>query len=290
MIEHKRGFASSEVEQGSSRVLFVEGEANSLDYILMSRVFTDVKVRAIGPSSNIKAAARAFSNVHPSYFFVVDRDHQEDSIVEETWNKFKAGESNLVIWRKKEIENYFLNPTMLCLSEFILEGVTEEHIRERIEAYAKANIYMFAANRVIIRLREELKHQWIELYDKKEDFPDKEAALYKLMHNDKIQNKPTEVKGLFSTIEALLESELDFMVGEDGDLQWGKGKWLELMPGKKILHELLNDTKLFIVSGNGGRKVEGNRKRQEILARLLSKPENWPDDFVQLKNIIGARA
>lgn len=290
MIEHKRGFASSEVEQGSSRVLFVEGEANSLDYILMSRVFTDVKVRAIGPSSNIKAAARAFSNVHPSYFFVVDRDHQEDSIVEETWNKFKAGESNLVIWRKKEIENYFLNPTMLCSSEFILEGVTEEHIRERIEAYAKANIYMFAANRVIIRLREELKHQWIELYDKKEDFPDKEAALYKLMHNDKIQNKPTEVKGLFSTIEALLESELDFMVGEDGDLQWGKGKWLELMPGKKILHELLNDTKLFIVSGNGGRKVEGNRKRQEILARLLSKPENWPDDFVQLKNIIGARA
>lgn len=290
MIEHKRGFASSEVEQGSSRVLFVEGEANSLDYILMSRVFTDVKVRAIGPSSNIKAAAKAFSNVHPSYFFVVDRDHQEDSFVEETWNKFKAGESNLVIWRKKEIENYFLNPTMLCSSEFILEGVTEEHIRERIEAYAKANIYMFAANRVIIRLREELKHQWIELYDKKEDFPDKEAALYKLMHNDKIQNKPTEVKGLFSTIEALFESELGFMVGEDGDLQWGKGKWLELMPGKKILHELLNDTKLFIVSGNGGRKVEGNRKRQEILARLLSKPENWPDDFVQLKNIIGARA
>ena len=290
MIEHKRGFASSEVEQGSSRVLFVEGEANSLDYVLMSRVFTDVKVRAIGPSSNIKAAAKAFSNVHPSYFFVVDRDHQEDSFVEETWNKFKAGESNLVIWRKKEIENYFLNPTMLCSSEFILEGVTEEHIRERIKAYAKANIYMFAANRVIIRLREELKHQWIELYDKKEDFPDKEAALYKLMHNDKIQNKPTEVKGLFSTIEALFESELGFMVGEDGDLQWGKGKWLELMPGKKILHELLNDTKLFIVSGNGGRKVEGNRKRQEILARLLSKPENWPDDFVQLKNIIGARA
>lgn len=290
MIEPKRGFASSEVDYGSSRVLFVEGESNSLDFVLMSCIFTDVKVRAIGPSSNIKAAARAFSGVHPSYFFVVDRDHQEDSIVEETWNRFKTGESNLVIWRKKEIENYFLNPSMLCSSEFILEGITEEHIIERIVAYAKANIYMFAANRVVIRLREELKYHWIDQFDNKEDFPDKETALYKLIHNDKIQNKPTEVKELFSTIEALFESELGFMVGEDGDLQWGKGKWLELMPGKKILHELLNDTKLFIVRGNGGRKVEGKRKYQEILSRLLSKPENWPDDFVQLKNIIGARA
>ncbi len=290
MIETKRGFASSDVEHGSSRVLFVEGEANSLDSILMSCIFKDLKVRSIGPSSNIKAAARAFSNVHPSYFFVVDRDHQEDSIVEETWNKFRAGESNLVIWRKKEIENYFLNPTMLCSSEFILEGVTEEHIRERIMTYAKANIYMFAANRVVIRLREELKYHWIDLYEKKEDFPDKEAALHKLMHNDKIQNKPTKVKELFSTIEPLFESELSFMVGEEGDLQWGKGKWLELMPGKKILHELLNDSKLFIVRGNGGKKVEGKRKCQEILSRLLSKPENWPDDFVQLKNITGARA
>ncbi len=290
MIEPKRGFASSEVDYGSSRVLFVEGESNSLDFVLMSCIFTDVKVRAIGPSSNIKAAARAFSGVHPSYFFVVDRDHQEDSIVEATWNRFKTGESNLVIWRKKEIENYFLNPSMLCSSEFILEGITEEHIIERIVAYAKANIYMFAANRVVIRLREELKYHWIDQFDNKEDFPDKETALYKLIHNDKIQNKPTEVKELFSTIEALFESELGFMVGEDGDLQWGKGKWLELMPGKKILHELLNDTKLFIVRGNGGRKVEGKRKYQEILSRLLSKPENWPDDFVQLKNIIGARA
>ena len=289
MIEPKRGFASSEVNHGSSRVLFVEGESNSLDFVLMSFIFTDVKVRAIGPSSNIKAAARAFSGVHPSYFFVVDRDHQEDSIVEATWKRFKTGESNLVIWRKKEIENYFLDPSMLCSSEFILEGITEEHIIERIVAYAKANIYMFAANRVVIRLREELKYHWIDQYVKKEDFPDKEAALHKLMHNDKIQNKPTEVKELFSTIEALFESELGFMLGEDGDLQWGKGKWLELMPAKKILHELLNDSKLFIVRDNGGKKVEGKRKQQEILARLLSNSENWPEDFRQLKAIISTR-
>lgn len=81
--------------------MFVEGQSGSIDEIVISRVIDFIQVKAIDPSSHIKPASKAFENVHPAYFFVVDRDHQEDDGVDKTWKDFEAGYSNLIIWRKK---------------------------------------------------------------------------------------------------------------------------------------------------------------------------------------------
>lgn len=289
MINTKNRVASSEVEHGSSRVLYVEGEEKSIDDILMSSIFTTIKVKAIGSSSNIRATAEAFSKVDPAAFFVIDRDHYKDEEVEKTWNNFKAGLGNLIIWRKKEIENYFLNPSLLCSSEFVKRGVTEERIQECIVDYAKEHIYRFVANRVIIALREELKCNWIRLYSTSKDFPNAKAALDQLLNNDKIKNKPKKVTKFFSQVGTRFEEELSLMVGEGEDLRWGKGRWVDLMPGKKVLRKVLNSSNFFDVRDKHGERVAEKLLHKEILKRLLRKEENWPEDFKQLNTLVNSR-
>lgn len=284
------GFEPSDIGFGSSRILFVEGEPASIDARLLSPLLPELRVKGVGPSMNIKAAAEAFAKVHPAMYFLVDRDHQGDSVVEKTWNRFEEGTGNLIIWRKKEIENYFLDPKLLCASEFLKEGVAEEMIRERIIDYARSNIYMFVANRVVVHLREELKAEWIKLFKHREDFPNAEAALSQLLNNDLIKGKPCCVKEFFSTVPELFHDEQELMMGDGGNLEWGKGRWLDLMPGKDLLHMLLNDGKLFDVVDKKGRPVQGAPKRYEIMQRLLVVQENWPDDFKSLKQLLTKRA
>lgn len=293
MMNIKKGLNASDISYGSSRVLFVEGQSGSIDEIVISRVIDFIQVKAIGPSSHIKPASKAFENVHPAYFFVVDRDHQEDDEVDKTWKDFEAGYSNLIIWRKKELENYFLDPTLLHASTFLKKDVTINEIKASILNYAKSNIYMHIVNRVIIELRETLKNKWIDTYKCENLFPDANSALSVLLGNRFIQEKPTNVSSALSAsaIESLFYKNLELMLGANQtELSWEQGKWLELMPGKNILRQILNDTRLFNVEDTTGQCVTGLKKQEIILSRLLKDKSNWPEDFKKLNELLKNRA
>lgn len=289
MLKIKKGIASSDIEYGSSRILFVEGINGSLDEELLNQVFSTINVKGIGTCSNIKSAASAFADVHPTYFFVVDRDHQTDENIEKTWEAFEKKRGNLIIWRKKEIENYFLDPMLLSASEFLKGEITEADIREAIVSYAKEELYMCVTNRVIINLRENLKTNWIHKYTDPQKIPNKETALLTLKENAIIKEKLSEIVTMFSSIEDNFNRELRFLLGENEELRWGEGRWLDLMPGKNILHKLLNSTKLFVVTDSYGNQVTGKDRRKLILSRILKDESVWPDDFKKLKTLLDNR-
>lgn len=289
MLKIKKGIASSDIEYGSSRILFVEGINGSLDEELLTQVFSTINVKGIGPCSYIKSAASAFADVHPTYFFVVDRDHQTDENIEKTWEAFEKKRGNLIIWRKKEIENYFLDPMLLSASEFLKGEITEADIREAIVSYAKEELYMCVTNRVIIDLRENLKVNWIHKYTDSQKIPNKETALLTLKENAIIKEKLSEIDTMFSSIEDNFNRELRFLLGENEELRWGEGRWLDLMPGKSILHKLLNSTKLFVVTDNYGNQVTGKDRIKLILSRILKDESVWPDDFKKLKTLLDNR-
>ena len=51
---------------------------------------------------------------HPTYYFLIDRDHHDIDFINRSWYNFPDPNThNLLIWRKREIENYFLEPNWL---------------------------------------------------------------------------------------------------------------------------------------------------------------------------------
>jgi len=235
--------------------------------------------------------AQAFQNVHPTYYFLIDRDHNSDDEINSCWDNFlKPDTPNLLIWRKKEIENYFLDPSFLIHSKFIKEGTTEEMIQNKLVHFSKQNVYMGIANQVIISIREELKKNWIEIFNNNKLFKNAEEALRNL-------NERNEFSSYADTVSQKIrkeEIERRFVAIQqkmlDGNkLQWGKGQWLDLLPGKKILHDILG-TDLFSVVGMGGKKLTGKDKETEIIKNLLSqKTEILPIDFRKLKELMENR-
>ena len=119
-IEVRRGIRSEEVRHHGQHVLFVEGDKGSVDPEVLNKLFSNkISIEPLGPSSSVKSVAKALQTYHPTYYFLIDRDHYDDSFVEKCWDDFPDPKTNnLLIWRRREIENYFLDPDYLSRSDF----------------------------------------------------------------------------------------------------------------------------------------------------------------------------
>jgi hypothetical protein len=112
----------AEVEQetpsfGAEHTLFVEGSGSDpLDEDILKSYLQGIKrfsieIKSLGGNSEIKSAASALHAHHKNYYFVIDRDYYNDNEVEKTWLNFPdETKNNLLIWRKRELENYFISP------------------------------------------------------------------------------------------------------------------------------------------------------------------------------------
>lgn len=121
MVSIKTNIRPEEVRHKSQHVLFVEGsDIDSVDPTVLSELFNNIlTVKPLGASFHIKSAAEALYTHHPTYYFLIDRDHHDEKIVDEYWSTFPDPEKcNLLIWRRREIENYFLDPEYLGRSEY----------------------------------------------------------------------------------------------------------------------------------------------------------------------------
>lgn len=166
-----------EIRQSARHVLFVEGASDTaFDPVILRRLVPFVDARPMGPSSNIRAAADAMHRHHPDYYFLIDRDHHGDETVEKSWERFPDPEySNILIWRKRELENYFLDAQYLAKSQFVVSTIDE--IEAVVLKLCQARLYLEAANRVVIALREEAKKKWIEVFPYSDEFLSKDGAL-----------------------------------------------------------------------------------------------------------------
>jgi hypothetical protein len=124
------------VLQSARHTVFVEGGHDGeidpviIGYLLKRNGLPQVEVRAMGSCENVRNAAHALVRHHPSYYFVIDRDDQDNETVERSWSDFPDLETdNLLIWRKRELENYFIDPEYIEKSEFL--SVSRDDLRQR---------------------------------------------------------------------------------------------------------------------------------------------------------------
>jgi hypothetical protein len=291
MIKPQVGSRPEDIRQGAKHVLFVEGnDDNAIDPVVLKELFRGkLDVKPLGSSFHIKSAAQAMFRHHPSYYFIIDRDHHTDEEVKIMWDNFsKPKNCNLLIWKKRELENYFLDPEYLSMSHFL--SVSKDELNDKIKTIFSEYLYLDVTNHVIISVREEFKQNWIMLFDNRDDFPSKDKAITKLISanefsafTDKVSNSVQEK----SLIERF-EKHLSEITGGNDSLDYGNGKWLELLPGKKKLNQIINDC--FRVQYDDGKVPQGKEKLNVIIRYLLKMELNQqPSDFQELRELFVKR-
>ena len=79
--------------------------------------------------------------------------------------------------------------------------------------------------------------------------------------------------------------ELKVLMGVTDSVECGRGRWLDFLPAKGIMHEVLGSS-LFVVKDRRSRILTGKEKEMEIIKNLLSPGKRYPDDFIELERLI----
>ncbi len=275
--------------------LFVEGnqndafDSNVLRALLDKNDLTAVNVGVLGACEDIRQAAKAMVYQHPSYYFLIDRDGRSDEFVARSWDSFPDTSTyNLLIWRKRELENYFLDPNYLIQSQFLVKSADE--LQSKLLKQAGFRLYLDAANLVLLEIRDGLMSPAEATFRKPEDFKDRSEALQKLRSCQGLTDKAARTAALIqpSDLERRFDAWLSRMTGGYSTLEHGRGEWLDLMSGKELFHSIANEA--FQVKGSEGILLSGRKKHSAIARKLLSMDlEKQPGDFQKLIGLLKQR-
>jgi hypothetical protein len=289
MIRVTKGNRPEEIRQKAKHVLFVEGKGkDSFDSTIIRELFNRIHIESLGPSYSVKSVAEALYPSHPDYYFLIDRDHfYTDDMIDEYWNNFPDPKTNnLLIWKYREIENYFLEPDYLLLSDYL--RVSESTLKNKIKMFSQQRLYLDAANYVIVSIREGLKKNWIRIFTNPVDFSTRDQAIEKLHNTEEFETFKNDVSTLINKDDIVrrFDEILDIMTNGIEPLEFGKGKWLEMIKGKKVLSQLINSN-CFSGVDLKGNSLHGKDKINQVAKNLLRKDiTKQPDDFQKLKILI----
>ncbi len=292
MVSVKRGIRAEEVRFQGQHVLFVEGkDEESVDSKALNELFDNrIQIETLGPSFYVESVAEALSSYHPTYYFLIDRDHHKDDFVDRCWNNFpNPATRNLLVWRRREIENYFLEPAYLLHSQFC--QASQGDLEEKVLKCANERLFLDAANHVVISIREELKRNWIEKFSNPADFSTKGKALQRLINANQFGQYRSTVDQTVSAdeVEHRFHECVELMTGGQSTLAFGTGEWLCMVQGKKVFAQVINSG-CFSVQAMDGTVLQGREKINEIVKDLLQKDTSvQPADFVTLKQLIDTR-
>lgn len=287
MSRIQTGINASDINFEAKHVLFVEGDTESIDLqILTALLGNKIRIEPLGPSYSLDNVAKSLYTFHPYYYFIIDRDHHTDEYVARCWDNFPNPDTNnLLVWRKRAVENYFLDPAYLRQSQFCV--VDEATLQRKIAKSCQERLFLDVANYVIITIREELKQNWIQMFTEPRDFQDAESALKKLLDvpHFKTQSEKTNQKVSSSELERLFKERLCTMTGGTKTLEFGSGTWRDMISGKKILSQVVNSKSFTLPTG-----ISQEMKVAAITKDLVSNSTNQqPDDFQRLRELIEQR-
>lgn len=289
MISVRSGIRPEEVRLQGQHVLFVEGkDRNSVDPKVLDELFDQsIRIEPLGASFSVRSVAEALFSYHPTYYFLIDRDHHENDFINNCWGNFPDPTThNLLVWRRREIENYFLDPTYLFQSRFCT--VSQVELERKVLQFANERLYLDVANHVVTSIREELKRNWIQKFSNHTEFPSKETALQKLKNANEFDDHRTNVDQKVSAdeIERRFHEFFVTMTGGQEQLSFGTGEWLGMVQGKKVLSQVINSG-CFQVRTADGAPLNGREKLNEVVKDLLQKDASvQPADFAELKRLI----
>ncbi len=291
MIAVQTGASPDSVRTGAEPIVWVEGETAedgtpSIDVAVIDRLLQDTppRVQGLGKSSGIRAAAGALHAYHPHYYFVIDRDHFDDKTVEKTWDNFPdPKQNNLLIWRRRTIENYFLEAEFLDCSRFRKRDVD---IAYQLETIAAKHVFMDIANAVILKIRETLKAEWITLFRNPDPFTSKDRAFDGLRQRTEWAEKRKAANDLLdeTTLSDLFERSHDLFMGSLDRPRHGDGRWRDLMAGKPLYNHLVNAA--FDVVDRSGNAVRGRDAQHAVAIDLIAGGDCLPDDFIRFRRFI----
>lgn len=272
-------------------ILHVEGkEEHSIDAEFIYQLFENnkifIRVQPFGPSMNIRAAAEAHHPHNPNFYFLIDRDHHEDDRVEQSWKNFPdSKQNNLLLWRYRELENYFLDPEYLEKSSFLKTGCNQVELGKRILKFANQRLHFDTTNLVITKMREDLKVNWIKHFTDPSEFPDPKTALQKLKYLTEYEEfkRRTEAILNHTWLEATFNHYSSIILDNDLTLTLENKNWLKILSGKPILNSLISECMEVP-------KKSGNEARRLIMRQLANLPLNeQPLDFQNLVEIFQTR-
>lgn len=290
MVEVRRNPPPEAVRQAAQHVLFVEGQRDSIDRAAMHEFLGDlVRVEPLGSSPYLENAARALQEFHPTYYFLIDRDHHEEAHVQRSWERFPdPATHNLILWRRRELENYFIIPEYLLRSAHLVS--TETELRACIRDECQKRLYLDAANQVITECRGSLGRNWIKHFDKVTACATREATLQALCARQEFADKRADFAACShpDALGARFLAFLDELTGGHDPLEFGHGRWLELLRGKHVLPTVV--AHCFVVRAADGTRLQAPRNQLELARELLQRPlAEQPLDLQELRRLIEAR-
>jgi hypothetical protein len=292
MVEVRRPSLSQDINRGARHTLFVEGKFD----VDVLRTFFDahplrveLRVEPFGPSFSVRAAADALHRHHPEYYFLIDRDHCDDATVERSWQKFPDPDtSNILLWRRRELENYFIIPEYLLRSDHL--RVSEPELRACIRNTCARRLYLDAANHVVIALRETFKANWIRLFERPEEFPDRDAALLRLHDLSVLGERRDSFTAAIApdALQHRLDDVLTLLTASQPTLDDDHGLWRERVRGKDVLSTVIQSC--FEVRSARGSFLQGYERIREVARALVKRPlADQPNDLRALHNLLADR-
>jgi hypothetical protein len=231
---------------------------------------------------SLKSASQAFIQTYPHYLFIIDRDYESDDKAEECWANFPK--KPLLIWRKRMIENYFLKPDWLAeTSHFKKRKETQETIEKYLVDKANERLLMDAFLYVFHQQDEQLKRSFLE-HPPANKFSETFQTLSELEHfiestlKSAGANATQAYKQCCKNFERDLLNHLTQLTGVTIKttldplplLEYGKGRWLELMEGKPLWNGLWSHYGI---------------KSSKLLEELFScEATFYPKDFIELRD------
>jgi hypothetical protein len=284
---------ATRVNQDAQHKVFVEGKDNQeIDPIVIKELLdnnnlTAVDVSTMGGCDNVRSAAQALIKEYPSHYFLIDRDDQDQQTVDKSWQSFpNPDDYNMLIWHKRELENYFIDPDYIKKSPRLKPQI---NIEERILDECNLRIFLDAANLTLYSIKRELGKTFpIRHFKNPDEFRDQNAGTLKLNGlaatiDDRKISVTTVLEG-----NAVNQRYLEFIQELSGGtipLQYGSGSWLERMSGKEIFRAIANQC--FEVEGAQGQLVTGKEKNKIIAKELTRLPlEQQPVDFQRLVSLL----
>jgi hypothetical protein len=287
------GVNATQVNQDAQHKLFVEGKDNQeIDPIVIKELLdnnnlTAVSVSTMGGCDNVRSAAQALMKEYPSYYFLIDRDDQDQETVDRSWQSFpNPDEYNMLIWHKRELENYFIDPDYIKKSPRLKPQI---NIEQRILDECNLRIFLDAANLTLYSIKRELGKTFpIRHFKNPDEFIDQNSGIVKLEGLAAAMNDRTISVATVLEKEAVNQQYIEFIQELSGGtvpLQYGAGSWLERMSGKEIFRAIANQ--YFEVKSLQGQIVTGKEKNKIIAKELTRLPlAQQPADFQRLVSLL----
>ena len=193
------------------------------------------------------------------------------------------------MWRRREIENYFLEPPFLVKSAYCYDSGTA--LEATLVEAAQERVFLDVANSVISSVRGEQKRTWINHFSNPAEFASREAAVEQLISQEAFVERSEQVSAMLLKEELTkrFEESLAAMTGGGETLTYGTGQWVAMIRGKKVLPRLLNSRGFQVIDARDQR-LTGRKMQEEIVRELIkNNVDSLPEDLVKLQKLIQKR-